>query len=244
LRFASEIAGSYPEINRDFLLLTSAGQPGTFRVESGLTRRITQGTLMRGAIVIAFAFSLFASLAAAQVPTSGNVFFGYSYYSTNLAGTNACCALLSNRVNANGWEGSFEGRVLPFLGMVADFDGHYGSESVLFPVCPESGCLPGSCPGCVVPNGDFSEHNFLFGPRVSIPVGRFRPFGEFLVGVAHANANGIGTDNSFATAIGGGLDFRIIRPIAWRFQGDYVRTLLFGSTQNNVRISTGIVLRF
>jgi hypothetical protein len=201
--------------------------------------------VMRKVAVVAIMLFI-AAVASAQVPTSGNVFFGYSYYSTNLSGTNPSSgsALLNNRVNTNGWEGSFEGKIVPFLGMVADFDAHYGTQSVIFPVCPVLGCIPPPCPNCVVPNGDFSEHNFLFGPRVSIPAGRFRPFGEFLVGIAHANANGIGTDNSFATAVGGGLDFRIVRPIAWRFQGDYVRTSLFGGTQNNVRLSTGIVLRF
>jgi hypothetical protein len=193
---------------------------------------------------LAFVSSLLVVSAAAQ--TSGNVFFGYSYLSTNLSGStpSSGSALLSGRVNANGWEGSFEGRIIPFLGVVADFDTHYGSQGVIFPVCPAGGCLPPPCPSCAVPNGSFSEHNFLFGPRVSIPVGRFRPFAEFLVGVAHANANGIGTNNSFATAIGGGLDYRIIRPVAWRLQGDYVRSSLFGETQNNVRISTGIVFRF
>jgi hypothetical protein len=187
-----------------------------------------------------------AVAASAQVPTSGNVFFGYSYYSTNLSGTNPSSgdALLNNRVNANGWEASFEGKIVPFLGVVADFDGHYGTQGVIFPVCPVIGCVPSPCPTCVVPDGDFTEHNFLFGPRVSFSAGRFRPFGQFLVGVAHANANGIGTDNSFSTAIGGGLDYRIIRPIAWRFQGDYIHTSLFRTGQNNVRMSTGIVVRF
>ncbi len=52
--------------------------------------------------------------------------------------------------------------------------------------------------------------------------------------------NGFGSDTSFATALGGGLDYKIIRPVAWRFQGDYVQTRFFGTTQNNVRLSTGI----
>jgi hypothetical protein len=58
------------------------------------------------------------------------------------------------------------------------------------------------------------------------------------------NANLAGSDTNFTTAIGGGLDYRIIRPVAWRFQGDYVQTRFFSATQNNVRVSTGIVLRF
>jgi hypothetical protein len=38
-----------------------------------------------------------------------------------------------------------------------------------------------------------------------------------------------------------------VKLVAWRFQGDYVRTQLslapYGFTQNNFRFSTGIVLR-
>jgi hypothetical protein len=80
---------------------------------------------------------------------------------------------------------------------------------------------------------------------VSFSAGKFRPFAEALFGGAHINiSNGVGSDNSFATALGGGLDYKIIRPVAWRFQGDYVQTRLLGATQNNIRLSTGIVLRF
>jgi len=52
------------------------------------------------------------------------------------------------------------------------------------------------------------------------------------------------SDTSFAWALGAGLDYKIIRPIAWRFQGDYVETRFFGDTQNDVRLSTDIVVRF
>lgn len=47
------------------------------------------------------ALLVFSGLASAQVPTSGNVFFGYSYYNTDLASI--------NRASLNGWEGSLEG---------------------------------------------------------------------------------------------------------------------------------------
>ena len=181
---------------------------------------------------IAFVMLLSAGLANAQVPTSGNVFFGYSYYNTGLSSI--------DRANTNGFEASFEGRVLPFLGFVADFDSHYGSQNFPPPVCPGPlPCLPMEI------NANVSEQNFLFGPRVSFSVGKFRPFVEGLFGGAHVNVNnGVGSDTSFATALGGGLDYKIIRPVAWRFQGDYVQTRFFGATQNNVRLSTGIVFRF
>jgi hypothetical protein len=186
---------------------------------------------MQKITLAAFCLLLFAGLASAQIPTSGNVFFGYSYYNTDLSST--------DRANTNGWEGSFEGKVLPFVGLVADFDGHYGSQNF-------SGCgVTASGVGCGTFNADVSEYNYLFGPRVSASVGKFRPFAEALFGGAHVNVNnGGGSDTSFATALGGGLDYKIIKPIAWRFQGDYVQTRFFGTTQNNVRISTGIVLKF
>lgn len=185
---------------------------------------------MRKVFFIAFVLSLFASIAtfaSAQVPTSGNVYFGYNFFNTDLS--------TGNRASANGWQAAFEGRVLPFLGIVADFDASYGNQN-----------FAGSCGvGCVATlNANFSEENFLFGPRVFIPIGRIRPFGEVLFGGAHVNANAAGTDTSFATAVGGGLDYRILRPLAWRFQGDYIHTGFFGATQNNVRLSTGIVVRF
>jgi opacity protein-like surface antigen len=180
--------------------------------------------------LIMFALFLFAGLANAQIPTSGNVFFGYSYYNTDLSSI--------DRANTNGWEATFEGKVIPFLGIVADFDGHYGSQN--FPSCV--GNITGFA--CSTFNASVAEHNYLFGPRVSMSFGKFRPFAEALFGAAHVNAGSAGSDTSFATALGGGLDYKIIKPIAWRFQGDYVQTRFFDTTQNNIRLSTGIVLRF
>jgi hypothetical protein len=184
---------------------------------------------MNKIVVIAFMLLSFAGLAGAQVPTSGNVFFGYSYLNSDLSSI--------DRANANGWEGSLEGRVFPHVGLVADFSGHYGSQN--FPLaCPVS---PG--PNCTF-NADVTEHNVLFGPRVSASIGRFRPFAEAMFGVGHVNANAGGSDTSFSTAIGGGVDYRLFHVVGWRFQGDYLQTRFFGATQNNLRFSTGIVLHF
>ena len=183
---------------------------------------------MRTIACIGVAVLFFAGLATAQVPTSGNIFFGYSYYNTDLSPI--------DRANANGWEGTLEGKVLPFVGIVVDFSGHYGSQN--FP----AGCVPG--PGICTFNANINEHNVLFGPRVSGSVGKFRPFAEAMFGFGHVNANAAGSDTSFATALGGGLDYRLIPAVAWRFQGDFVQTRFFGTHQNNVRISTGIVFHF
>ncbi|MGO8793437.1 MAG: hypothetical protein ACLQLC_01330 [Candidatus Sulfotelmatobacter sp.] len=188
---------------------------------------------MRRIGLLSFVLLLFAGLASAQVP-GGNVFFGYSYYNTDLSSL--------GRANTNGWEASVEGKLVPFLGIVADFDSHYGSQNFITSCVTPVGVGGGSCSSV---SANVTEYNFLFGPRVSASVGKFRPFAEALFGGGHVSVNnGIGTDFSFATALGGGLDYKIIKPVAWRFQGDYVRTSFFGGTQDNVRISTGIVLRF
>jgi len=165
---------------------------------------------------------LLAGLAAAQIPTSGNVFLGYSYYDSNFA---------QHRSGLSGWQGSLEGKIFPFVGMVADFSGNYGTANF---------APPDLVPVVLRAHAD----NFLFGPRVSVSLGSWRPFAEALFGLGHVSTNGFGSDNSFATAIGGGLDYKIIRPIAVRAQLDYVRTSLFSTTQNNLRVATGVVVRF
>jgi opacity protein-like surface antigen len=93
----------------------------------------------------------------------------------------------------------------------------------------------------------------MFGPRVSFPAGKFRPFAEFEVGVGHVTRTGSGvannvigfaSDTSYATALGGGLDYKIFSRVALRLEGDSVRTHFFGAGQNNLRLSTGIAFRF
>lgn len=199
----------------------------------------TIARLVQVTAVAAVSF-VFSGTAAAQVPTSGNVFFGYSYYSMDVSSFNQPGTNGWGRQNTNGWEASLEGKVIPFLGFVADFDSHYGSQNL--PVA----CPAGEPPCLLVPvSANITERNVLFGPRVSFSAGKFRPFAEALFGAAHMNVGGgFGSDTSFATGVGGGLDYKIIKPVALRLQGDYVQTRLFGATQNNIRISTGIVFRF
>jgi opacity protein-like surface antigen len=190
--------------------------------------------------IVSFAYSA----VHAQIPTSGNVFFGYSYINS----TPLTFAGISTRQGLNGWDGSFEAKVVPFIGIVADVSGHYGSQNL--PIAA------GTCAiGVVCPPLTANAHvqYFLFGPRVSANFGKIRPFGEFLVGAGHVKASmtsnlpdnfPIPPDTTFATAVGGGLDYKIIRLIAVRFQGDYIRTSFFGTNQNSVRLSTGVVVRF
>ena len=58
---------------------------------------------------VAFAFILLTTAGYAQI-SGGNVFVGYSYMSADLVS--------GSRTNLNGWNGSVEGKVLPFVGIV------------------------------------------------------------------------------------------------------------------------------
>jgi hypothetical protein len=66
------------------------------------------------------------------------------------------------------------------------------------------------------------------------------------VGVGHiSRSNGISdSDTSFANAVGGGLDYRILGPLTVRGQLDWITTRFYGDTQNGVRFSTGIAVHF
>lgn len=178
---------------------------------------------MRKNIAIVFTLLLMTAAGVAQVPSFGNVFLGYSY---NRADTG-----LSDRANLNGWEGSVEGKVLPFVGVVADFSGHYGKLTI-----PSQG----------VDERDRVE-SYLFGPRVSFSVGKIRPFAHVLIGAAklHVSADGFSnSETDFADAIGGGIDYKLIPRVSWRVQADALQTHFFGERQNDARLSTGLVVKF
>jgi len=160
--------------------------------------------------------SILGSTATAQIP-KGNIFGGYSYLRLDDGN--------GNHNGLNGWAGSLEGKVFPFVGIVADFSGHYGT-----------------------PQGvSTKEYNFLFGPRVSFSIQKIRPFAHALFGVSHINtsvASFSDSQSAFGYAIGGGADYKLIPLFSARLQVDYLPTRFFDTTQKNIRISTGIVFNF
>jgi hypothetical protein len=163
---------------------------------------------MKKSLGVVVGLLLLSNVGFAQVPSSGNVFIGYSYTRANFGG---------GGFNLNGWNGALEGKVAPFLGIVADISGQYGSG--------------------------ISQHDVLFGPRVSTSIGRIRPFAHVLFGVSHISGGGY-SDTSFGDAIGGGIDYKLVRAIAWRFEGDLAQTRFFGDTQNDFRFTTGVAFHF
>lgn len=98
---------------------------------------------------------------------------------------------------------------------------------------------------------------FLFGPQVSIPLGRSRLFVHGLVGSANLSDNALPSlrsSNDLAVAVGAGFDAGIGRRFAWRFAGDYYNTHWHQTSttdstvseilNSNGRITTGPVIRF
>ncbi len=98
-------------------------------------------------------------------------------------------------------------------------------------------------------------YTYMGGPRLSFRHGPLQPYVQALFGGAHLTSSlqaalGASSANSFAMAVGGGLDLRVSKHFAVRLaQADYLMTRLNSPTnirftQNNLRYSAGIVFRF
>jgi opacity protein-like surface antigen len=198
-----------------------------------------------------------AAGAAAAAPDSNGanvatprveLFLGYSYLRAvpTLAEGNRFVWL-------NGGSTSIAFNFNRYLGLVGDFAGFADSQLRV------NGA---ASPGKVVDSSG-SAYTYLFGPRLSFRKhGRFTPFAQVLFGGVHASPVTISSDcsgagctplpaeNKFAMTAGGGLDIRVHRHIAIRvIQAEYLMTNFDdpstgqNATQNDVRLSAGIVFR-
>lgn len=178
--------------------------------------------------VFAFAFSIFCAfscpLASAQIASklpAIDVFGGYSYLRFDAKPLG-----FANDLNLNGANVSvalpdlYEG-----LGVALDISGYRTTE--------------------------MEEFNFMIGPQYTFEWKGIRLYGHGLFGKARDRLRQPGTtlvepsSLSRAIAFGGGVDV----PLKGRFslraiQADYLITDEFGSTQHNVRLSTGLIYRF
>jgi hypothetical protein len=95
-----------------------------------------------------------------------------------------------------------------------------------------------------------TEYDFLAGPRVFGNAGSLRIFGHVLFGAGHLTGTikspspATNSRTAFAADIGGGADYALRGPFAWRAQVDYLQTQFYGTAQKDVRFSTGLVIRF
>jgi opacity protein-like surface antigen len=130
----------------------------------------------------------------------------------------------------NGGSGYFEYNMTKTLGLVADFGGYANTRVGI----------------------DDKLLTYLFGPRFNLRRGNWTPYAQFLFGGGYVFNNHYGisqSQNAFATAAGGGLDYNLTKHIALKpIQVEYVMTQIkaangFGSHQNDVRYSAGVVFR-
>lgn len=192
-------------------------------------------------VVLVFLFTI-PALLQAQV---ADLYLGYSFVSSDVSvtsGTGTLNSRSSGRAPLNGWEASASVRVLPWIRAVANIGGNYGTVPIVF---------TSSLGPTEKVNANTNLHTYLFGPRASVSFGSITPFAHALFGAARQSVSAeafIGNvgekDTAFAFDLGGGIDFRLMRFVAWRVQGDYLQTRLFAGTQHDPRVSTGIVLRF
>jgi hypothetical protein len=175
-------------------------------------------------------FSLVFSVAAiAQDVPASELFLGYSYFRFVPAGS-------SN--DLHGWNIAMDFTKNKNLALVADFTGNYGKyDDSLYRIAgaDRSGIR------------NIKVHSFLFGPKVMIPQGRYTPFIQGLFGVYHINRGGRRTrqtENDFGCGLSFGLDIDATERFSVRpFQAQYVALRSQGMVQQDIRISTGLVVK-
>jgi len=189
---------------------------------------------MKKSFVLIFLVSLLSLASRAQ--DKFEVFGGYQYLHTGNITVDGQSDPGSSQ-GFNGWDASATGYFNKFLGVTGDFGGAYATVDGV------------------------SGHVYTYtgGPVAAFRVGKINPFVHVLFGGVHLTGSESGVSVSrtgFTTMVGGGVDYKVIKPISIRvIDVDWIY-YRFGSTtvvgtavpsfsqSNNVRITTGVVLRF
>lgn len=185
-------------------------------------------------LLLAACFSLLVSdspNAMAQNPGRMEAGASYSFVNTNAPPGGCGCFSMNG---GTGWSGYGIGRGLAVVGEIgSQYAGNINHTSA-----------------------DLTLTSFLFGPRLTWHRShRFAPFGQLLLGGAHASGaltptpTGFASSaNAFAMATGGGVDIALTRHVVVRLvQVDYYLTRFDNGTndhQNNIRVGEGVVFRF
>jgi opacity protein-like surface antigen len=183
--------------------------------------------------ILVIALAVCASSAWAQLSPKSEITGGYTY--TSLDGGPA------GRLGGNGWNTGGTFFLNNWLGFEGNIAGATNSQSASF----TSG-------GTTISGSASDKHyTFVFGPRVMFGQGRTNPFVHALFGfdreTASASVLGISssiTDTAFASALGGGLEYGVSKHLGVVTGFDYLMTRHASATQNNVRVSAGLSVRF
>ena len=185
------------------------------------------------------------------------IFAGYS--ALGEAGSRGISFGADRRIEGNyagepGLETSIIRNFSKHFGIKGDFSAHFKNESA-------SGPITSCTPTCTTVTQDFQfktrVYNFLAGPELKARNStRFTPFAHVLGGVAHTSATFTTpgptfnfllkkSDNSFAMALGGGIDIRASKRVSFRGLMDYNPVFVHDSTSGTrdlVRISLGVLI--
>lgn len=197
-------------------------------------------------------FELFAGYAYARVPVTVTE----TRPCTSSATFSATCFPFTENApasNLRGFETSAVYKPIPWLGIVADYGGHYGSTAGID----------------LYPRSRLHLQTFMAGPQVSSS-GRLSAFAHVLGGMAHETNAFVAARNipnlstslgivgvagqyqlaaasrtSLAVATGGGLDLKLTPHFSARLiQLDYMLTTFNSHKQNQLRASFGLLFHF
>jgi hypothetical protein len=186
------------------------------------------------------------AMAQGDLPKA-DVFGGYSYVHANFGTPSSGGGSITG--NLNGGSGAVAFYPSTHWGLVGDFGGYKLGTL-------KQGSTSASVSGSVI--------TYLFGPRIRFGGDKATPFVQALFGGAHigdvtstdptvcgtaTSCTLFSSANAFAMTLGGGLDVKVARHFSFRGQAEYLMTRFKNQgssgateTQNNARISVGIVI--
>lgn len=194
---------------------------------------------MRLITLITFLLLTLSMPVMAQDAPDAEVFGGYSFFKSDGGGS------------LHGWNASVAGNLSRSFGFVVDFSGNYGSQSL------RADFSDPDFPATIIARADADSklNMILGGPQYSYRKHeKITPFAHALFGASRLSTKATlsfgnitreisAADMAFTAAFGGGLDLKLSENVSLRMiQADYVLTRFGGSTQNNARLSVGIVL--
>lgn len=162
------------------------------------------------------AILLFCATAKAQYVPAWEAEGNYSFLRANVNGT---------AFNLNGGGGSLTENLNDWLGGRFEVNAWGGTEA----------------------GTNVSAQTFTYGPVFSYRrFDRVTPFAHIQLGAVHASAGYLDISESafkFAATAGGGADVTLTDRVAVRVQGDYLLTRFLNTSQNNIQLTAGLVIR-
>lgn len=188
------------------------------------TRRLFLIKKKPAVFFLTVAILLFSGSAMAQTKSklpAIETFGGYSHLSFQSGGLG-----FADHTQMNGWHGAVSlPELYNGLGVTAEVSGDYARE--------------------------IEQFNYMIGPQYSWDFKNLRFTGHGMYGRAQTRVRLPGStfaepsDRHRSIAFGGEVDYQASNRISIRIiQADYLVTSAFGGTQDNVRISTGLIFRF